>query len=230
MTMKKVRKSTCTFPLTRNHTPWVYQLEASRRSSVPRRDTLTIGGRLTCSKRTSFRSKVTKAVGWEAAPKDALVALHDEAVVYEKSDCFWGMRAIPDHRWDTQSRLTILGDAAHAKPPFTGEGVNLALLAPASTAGPSTTWSGRGPGGVGPNTIARQVRAIPDFQPLERLLPNVQPEVRKLGMRRPVAYVVRSRYGTWGPSRAPVILCLSTTFATSEMNRRQSAASIRAIA
>ncbi len=34
----------------------------------------------------------------------------------------------PDYRWETQARLTMLGDAAHVMPPFTGKGVNLALL------------------------------------------------------------------------------------------------------
>lgn len=34
----------------------------------------------------------------------------------------------PEHRWSTQSGLTMLGDASHVMPPFTGKGVNLALL------------------------------------------------------------------------------------------------------
>lgn len=45
----------------------------------------------------------------------------------------------------------------------------------------------------------------PDFQALERLPPDMQPELRKLGMRRPVAYAVHCRTGTWGPGRDPVI-------------------------
>ena len=34
----------------------------------------------------------------------------------------------PEYRWVTQPGLTMLGDASHAMPPFTGKGVNLALL------------------------------------------------------------------------------------------------------
>ncbi|MFC6792163.1 hypothetical protein ACFQE0_22835 [Methylobacterium komagatae] len=45
----------------------------------------------------------------------------------------------------------------------------------------------------------------PDFQPLERLPPDVQPELRKLGMRQPVAYAVHCQSGMWGPGRDPVI-------------------------
>ena len=49
------------------------------------------------------------------------------------------------------------------------------------------------------------VCTVPDFQPLERLPADVQPELRKLGMRQPVGYVVHCRTGTWGPGRNPVI-------------------------
>ena len=34
----------------------------------------------------------------------------------------------PDYRWQTKPGLTMLGDASHVMPPFTGKGVNLALL------------------------------------------------------------------------------------------------------
>lgn len=32
-----------------------------------------------------------------------------------------------DQQWDTQSNLTIIGDAAHVMPPYAGEGVNMAM-------------------------------------------------------------------------------------------------------
>ncbi len=34
----------------------------------------------------------------------------------------------PDYSWQTKAGLTMLGDASHVMPPFTGKGVNLALL------------------------------------------------------------------------------------------------------
>ena len=34
----------------------------------------------------------------------------------------------PDNRWETRPGLTMLGDASHAMPPYTGKGVNLAML------------------------------------------------------------------------------------------------------
>ncbi|WP_193199781.1 FAD-dependent oxidoreductase [Nostoc sp. MG11] len=34
----------------------------------------------------------------------------------------------PDYRWETRPGLAMVGDSSHAMPPFTGKGVNLALL------------------------------------------------------------------------------------------------------
>ena len=34
----------------------------------------------------------------------------------------------PDQKWDAQSNITIIGDAAHLMPPYAGEGVNMAML------------------------------------------------------------------------------------------------------
>jgi len=34
----------------------------------------------------------------------------------------------PDYRWETQPGLIMLGDASHVMPPYTGKGVNLAML------------------------------------------------------------------------------------------------------
>jgi 2-polyprenyl-6-methoxyphenol hydroxylase-like FAD-dependent oxidoreductase len=52
----------------------------------------------------------------------------------------------PDYTWNTQSGLTMIGDASHGMPPFTGKGVNLAMfdalkLADALTAHPDRDLS-----------------------------------------------------------------------------------------
>lgn len=45
----------------------------------------------------------------------------------------------------------------------------------------------------------------PSFQPLDQSPPDVLPELRKLGMRQPVAYAVHCQTGAWGPGRDPII-------------------------
>lgn len=41
----------------------------------------------------------------------------------------WALSVMPpDHRWETKPGLAMVGDSSHAMPPFTGKGVNLALL------------------------------------------------------------------------------------------------------
>ncbi|MFJ9779110.1 FAD-dependent oxidoreductase [Amycolatopsis sp. NPDC101161] len=42
---------------------------------------------------------------------------------------YWPLYGMPAHqRWHQHSGITLLGDAAHVMPPFSGEGVNMALL------------------------------------------------------------------------------------------------------
>ena len=79
--------------------------------------------------------------GFELSDTDAMMAGVREAyrdwspevldMLTEVQDRFhlWPTSAMPpDYRWDSQPGLTMLGDASHAMPPFTGKGVNLALL------------------------------------------------------------------------------------------------------
>ena len=40
----------------------------------------------------------------------------------------WPLAALPPVHWTSQPGLTMIGDASHAMPPFTGKGVNLAMF------------------------------------------------------------------------------------------------------
>ncbi len=82
-----------------------------------------------------------KSAGFELDDKPAVMAAVGDAyqdwspdlmaMLTEVQDRFqlWPTSAMPpDYRWDAQPGLTMLGDASHVMPPFTGKGVNLALL------------------------------------------------------------------------------------------------------
>lgn len=68
---------------------------------------------------------------------------------------FWPLSVMPpQHRWNSQPGLTMLGDAAHVMPPFTGKGVNLALLDALELAD-ALTGSGVGQAGNPTEDLAR---------------------------------------------------------------------------
>ena len=53
------------------------------------------------------------------------------AMLTQVQDSFhlWSNSVLPpEYRWETQPGLTMLGDASHVMPPYTGKGVNLAML------------------------------------------------------------------------------------------------------
>ena len=64
-----------------------------------------------------------------AAYKDWSPELMTMLTQVEGSFHRWPLSVMPpDYRWATQAGLAMVGDASHAMPPFTGKGVNLALL------------------------------------------------------------------------------------------------------
>ena len=82
-----------------------------------------------------------KSAGISLDDKDAVLATIGEAysdwspelmtMLMDVQDKFhmWPNSVMPpDYRWDTQAGLTMLGDASHVMPPYTGKGVNLAML------------------------------------------------------------------------------------------------------
>ena len=60
--------------------------------------------------------------GWSPEVIDMLTQVQDRFQLWPTSVM------PPDYRWSSQPGITMLGDASHAMPPFTGKGVNLALL------------------------------------------------------------------------------------------------------
>ena len=82
-----------------------------------------------------------RSAGFEFDDKPAVMAAVGEAyrdwspklmtMLTQVQDRFqpWPTSAMPpDYRWEARPGLTMLGDASHVMPPFTGKGVNLALL------------------------------------------------------------------------------------------------------
>ena len=82
-----------------------------------------------------------KAAGFDIGDAEAMLAAVREAygdwspeildMLTQVQDRFalWPTSVMPpDYRWTSRSGLTMLGDASHVMPPFTGKGVNLALL------------------------------------------------------------------------------------------------------
>jgi hypothetical protein len=82
-----------------------------------------------------------QSAGFEISDADAVMAavrdayrdwspeLLDMLTQVQETFHLWPTSVMPpDYRWTSQSGLTMLGDASHVMPPFTGKGVNLALL------------------------------------------------------------------------------------------------------
>ena len=82
-----------------------------------------------------------KSAGVSLDDKEAVLATVSEAyrdwspeliaMLMQVQDTFhmWPNSVMPqDYTWETQPGLTMLGDASHVMPPYTGRGVNLAML------------------------------------------------------------------------------------------------------
>jgi 2-polyprenyl-6-methoxyphenol hydroxylase-like FAD-dependent oxidoreductase len=64
-----------------------------------------------------------------AAYADFAPAMLSMTTDIEGSFARWPLSVMPpNYAWDAQPGLTMLGDASHGMPPFTGKGVNLAMF------------------------------------------------------------------------------------------------------